>query len=279
MAAKQNSQAILSSFFSPSPTRSSKRRERPASPIDLTSDADDDTLPVHTSEPPIKKIKVVRSSQSQPGPSARTKTNKFGNAATTYTQSTLFSQPSSPHTRLSPCIEPTGMVDQWAFTPHPSSAPDIASPDRNKLTEAEKAKRHEAFKKKLLTDDSHFKPRPSEAENSTAPLADEEPESTRMHVEDEGNLVNEDSRIDPDSAFEELMSAFSHPASAAGKGKGKQKASVGSKSKPEGSRRTAAATSRQSKKLPPKIGPSGEAYTPLELQVRVVGLVDLLLCN
>jgi DNA mismatch repair protein MSH3 len=280
MAPKQNSQAVLSSFFSPSPTKSSKRRERPASPIDLTSDADGDILQVHTGEPPIKKIKVVRPSQSQSGPSARTQTNKSGNA-TTYTQSTLFSQATSSHTRLSPFMESTGMADQWAFTPHSSSAPDIASLDRNKMTEADKAKRHEAFKKKLLADDSRFKPRPSEPDKSLTPLADEETQSMRIHIEDEGASVNEDSRTDPDNTFEELMSVFSHSDSAAGKGKGRQKGSAGSKSKTEGSKRTitATATSGRSKKLPPKIGPSGEAYTPLELQVRVVDSVVFLLCN
>ncbi|EKM83024.1 hypothetical protein AGABI1DRAFT_34226 [Agaricus bisporus var. burnettii JB137-S8] len=215
MAPKQNSQTILSSFFSPSPTKSSKKRERPASPIDLTSDADDNDLQVlATEEPPIKKIKVVRSSQSQPGPSTRQKTKKSGNA-TPYTQSTLVSQPASSHTQ-----------------------------------EAEKAKRHEAFKKKLLADDSLFKPpRPSESDTSHTQLAEEETESIRMRIEDKGKSIDEDSRTDPDSAFEELMSAFSHSGSAVGKRRAKQKGSAG-------------------KKLPPKIGPSGEAYTPLELQVR-----------
>lgn len=270
MAPKQNSQTILSSFFSPSPTKSSKKRERPASPIDLTSDADDNDLPVSaTEEPPIKKIKVVRSSQSQPGPSTRQKTKKSGNA-TPYTQSTLVSQPASSPTRLSPLATSTGMADKWAFTPHSSSAPEVSSLDRDNPTEeAEKAKRHEAFKKKLLADDSLFKPpRPSESDASHTQLAEEETESIRMRIEDKGKSLDEDSRTDPDSAFEELMSAFSHSGSAVGKRRAKQKGSAGSKSKAEGSKRTITATNRQSKKLPPKIGPSGEAYTPLELQVR-----------
>lgn len=270
MAPKQNSQTILSSFFSPSPTKSSKKRERPASPIDLTSDADDNDLPVSaTEEPPIKKIKVVRSSQSQPGPSTRQKTKKSGNA-TPYTQSTLVSQPASSPTRLSPLATSTGMADQWAFTPHSSSAPEVSSLDRDNPTEeAEKAKRHEAFKKKLLADDSLFKPpRPSESDASHTQLAEEETESIRMRIEDKGKSLDEDLRTDPDSTFEELMSAFSHSGSAVGKRRAKQKGSARSKSKAEGSKRTITATNRQSKKLPPKIGPSGEAYTPLELQVR-----------
>lgn len=279
MALKKDSQTILSSYFSSSPTKSRKRRELPTSPIDLTSDVEDNVSEAHVDEPPIKKIKVVRPSQSQSGSSASTsmKSRKPDGAAT-YTQSTLFSQTTSAHLRSISSTEtrPTGMAEQWAFVPHSPSDPEITPMEvtcrrSDAVEEAEKAKRHEAFKKKLLADSTHFRPRLGVLGTPDTSRAEEDTQSTGTPVLEDVDIVgdsgDESSKTDSDIAFQEVMSMFSHSSSTTAKGKGKRKVSARTKSSGQRSKQASTTTGRRSKKPPPVKGPSGEAYTPLELQV------------
>lgn len=124
----------------------------------------------------------------------------------------------------------TSASEQWRFT---SSSPDKAEARNVKateLTEAESAAkraRHEAFKKKLLLDNNPFLRKKFDV--SVTPLEDG---------------PSETSGEESDQAFKELNVMFSN------KGKGKAKAPP----------------PRTSKK-PAVLGPSGQSYTPLELQV------------
>ncbi|KAF9452264.1 DNA mismatch repair protein MSH3 [Macrolepiota fuliginosa MF-IS2] len=242
MPAPTGSQTRLSSYFSPSPTKSTKRRERSASLIDLTSDVEENEPGVYTDEPPIKKIKVVRQSQSQSqsqASSSFTTKSKKPSGAATYTQSILFSQTSTPpRPNLSTQGQSTGIAERWAFVPQGS--PSRGSP-------SDPAIGAKVFKKTLSTNDSRFRLRPG-ALGPPGTLT-EGAQGRGTPIPEDGNVA-EDSGDDSDAAFREVMDMFSHPSSATVTGKGKQRAST-----------------ETSKKPPLKIGPSGEAYTPLELQV------------
>lgn len=290
MAPSNSSQAILSSYFSPSPHKSTKRRERPESPIDLTSDADDAMPSSHVEEPPIKKIKVVRSSQSQPRPSAVTTKSKKSGGIANYTQSTLFSQTLSQatprHSTPATSSKTLGTAEKWAFIPQPSpsqclspgsgtrSGPDT-SYKSDFVKENEKAKLHEAFKRKLLSHDSQFRLRHGVLAAPASDTGESVREGRTSPLDDQVDVTagrDDNSGEDSDPGFREVMRIFSHTDSGSAtvtrKGKGKQKASAEIKSTEQGgSKQSSAAASRRSKKPPPKIGPSGEPYTPLELQV------------
>lgn len=280
MPPPKSSQATISSYFLPSPTKPAKRRERPtspASPIDLTSDAENG-IDDYADEPPIKKIKVARPSQSQPRSSFSTKSKK-PSGTVTCTQSTLFPEVSAPPRSNFPTqTRSTGMAGRWAFMPQGSlpegSGPEIGptqdtSSGSDASREAEKAKRHEAFKKKLLTDDTRFRLRPGILGAPGTPHVEEGAQSS-MPASEEGDAV-EESGDDSDNTFREVMNMFSHPGSETAKGKGKQKASAKTTPTVRGSKQDSAAVTRRSKKPPPNVGPSGETYTPLELQVLTPG--------
>jgi DNA mismatch repair protein MSH3 len=162
-------------------------------------------------------------------------------------------------------------MEQWTLTPSQAS-PEAKSgqgtscrPDHE--NEVEKAKRHEAFKKKLLTHDGRFSPRP---EALGAPTLDDEDED----MADDFVEGDASSGAESDPGFKKVMSMFSHSgtssATAQSKGKSKQKASIKTKPTAQDSNKqpASATTGRKSMKPPPTIGPSGAAYTPLEMQVR-----------
>jgi DNA mismatch repair protein MSH3 len=129
---------------------------------------------------------------------------------------------------------PSGAAEQWRFTP---TSPDKAESHTTKVkepTEAEaaaKKARREAFKKKLLLENNRFIRK--ESDTTMAPI-EEAP------IEISGG--------ESDSAFKELNLMFSN------KGKGKARAPM---------------TAKQPKKAL-VLGPSGQSYTPLELQVNDV---------
>lgn len=268
MPSNKKSQPTLSSYFSPSPTKSTKRRERPASPIDLTSDNEENDF---GDEPPIKKVKVARPSQSRASSTSQVK--KRGHAPV-YVQSTLFSQTLStpPRSNARGQTHSRGVAEQWAFVPQPSflqSTPSVPEDGIGESTsrfdpqkEAEKAKRHEAFKKKLLTNDNRFKLRPGVLGTADTINPEELAQSSRTPVS-EGEDAAEDSGDDSDPAFREVMNMFS--SSVTTNRKGKKRATTESS---QTNQRASTSGGRRSNKPPPKIGPSGQAYTPLELQVR-----------
>ncbi|KXN82576.1 DNA mismatch repair protein MSH3 [Leucoagaricus sp. SymC.cos] len=275
MVSEKNSQAILSSYFSPRSTKSNKQHKRPDSPIDLTSDAEDDTLYGHLDEPPIKKIKVARPSHSQPRASSTARSKK-SNRTTNFTQSTLFSQALTSPRRLSTPARPNStanMAEQWAFIPqtswqtsHPAPEAGSGQGGLDPKSEAKKAKLHEAFEKKFLTHNFELRPGALGAPDSLhAEENDQFPVPMDIDmIEDENSRVEDE---DSDPGFTELMEKFSNPSSGTAKGKGKIKVSIKTKSAAQANKQSATKTGRRSKKPPPKIGPCGEPYTPLELQV------------
>ncbi|GLB35404.1 putative DNA-binding domain of DNA mismatch repair MUTS family protein [Lyophyllum shimeji] len=129
---------------------------------------------------------------------------------------------------------PVGGMAEWRFTPVSPDKPETSAAPKQR-TEAEIAaakQRREAFKKKLLLENNPF------LRNRPVP----EPEPMPIEVVDVDSAGEES-----DQAFKELSEMFSNKA----KGKGK----------------AVSAPPRKAKK-PPELGPSGEAYTPLENQIR-----------
>lgn len=193
--AQKSQQPTISSFFS-SPA---KQRKRPASPIDLTLDSDSDT-------PPKKKSKVNNGvSESQVDADDR---------------GTLSGK---KHVSA-------GHAKQWRFEP---SSPDKPVPEKRIRTAAEEAtrkKNHEAFKKRLLGENSTFV-RPQETSQSAVDAETDQPESAG-------------SGEDSDAAFTLFKKVLLKS-----KGKGK-------------------AASAAVKKKVEDLGPSGQTWTPLEKQVR-----------
>jgi DNA mismatch repair protein MSH3 len=149
----------------------------------------------------------------------------------------------TPHT--SPVAGPSsGAAERWRFT--------ATYPDKQDLhpikqrTEAEllsQKERQEAFKKKLLLENNRFL---SKKTDTVAHIDSDESESEES-----------------DHAFKELNEMFSSKA----KGKGKSKVSI--QAKPS--------------KKPMVVGPSGEAYTPLENQVvvasRIISNQSYIICS
>ncbi|KAF8652763.1 hypothetical protein AX16_004259 [Volvariella volvacea WC 439] len=120
-------------------------------------------------------------------------------------------------------------IEQWRFAPH---SPEKRSPKTQKQLDVEKSRREE-FRKRLLMDSEKFARKPPD---ETAPDTEEE--------------KSESSGDDSDQAWKELSALFSN--------KGKGKATKG---------RTQPPAKRGSAKKAEVIGPSGQPYTPLELQV------------
>ena len=281
------SQTVLSSYFSPSPTKPGKRRARPDSPIDLTSDAEDEISSSYIDEPPIKKIKVVRPSQSQSRPSSSLTSSKKPSATPNYTQSLLFSQTLSQRSnaRYETPAAPrssAGAAAKWAFVPQTSSPQSHLSPgldsrsghDANSkagsVKETEKVKRREPFKKKLLSHDTQFYLRHGPRGDTTLDAHSEPPDPDDLM--DEPAEEDSGAEVDSDPEYTKLMRIFSHKdvSSTKGKGRDKQNTSASSKGAGRGSNQPqSTGKGQKGKKAPQKIGPSGKTYTPLELQVRL----------
>lgn len=122
----------------------------------------------------------------------------------------------------------SSLVDSWRFSPERANQTKPSTT----ITSAAEYKRHEAFKRKLLQDNSIFLSRMSE-DAEEGPV--DEPNAA-------GDLADED------EPFEQLYEAFAH------------KSSVQEK-------RRVTKDSLKRKKVV-EVGPSGEPYTPLEKQVR-----------
>ncbi|GJE98116.1 MutS family DNA mismatch repair protein [Phanerochaete sordida] len=242
-------QAVLSSYFSSSPTKSSplrqgQRRQRGSTPeaqdavgsdaIDLTlSDDDSDAALWRAVEgrPPAKKRKVGSPSRPSGSPKPR--------AAVQSARPVVHSQPqdisSSP-------------MRQFCFDPSSSSASNIPT-SRPSVSEVEsRARARERAKHILLADNNVFSRRlevstSAEASGSRegAPSSDEGEDD-----EPEADEPSQGKSID----FEGFMAYI-------GKGKGKGKAKT----------KGTAAARRPATKKKAELGPSGKSYTPLELQV------------
>jgi DNA mismatch repair protein MSH3 len=117
------------------------------------------------------------------------------------------------------------LADSWRFSPEKAKQTTSSTPS------ASEKQRHEAFKRKLLQDNSLFLRNKSEDT--------EEGQADEPHASD--GLPEADER------FEKLHEMFAHKSSVQAKGKAKQES--------------------LKKKKPVDIGPSGEPYTPLEKQV------------
>jgi DNA mismatch repair protein MSH3 len=278
------SQPTISAFFASSPSKTSsvsaKGTKRAASPIDLTLEEEENALPV----PVTKKPK----------------------ASTTTTTSHFFARGSSSTqplpTRPSPFAPPhsspstTNTAQQWRFVPSPLPAtpqgPHNSQPSGP--SDLEKSARHEAFKKTLLGPKDPFARRkaladaqsveeltqleaeigvgvPSDAEDGDEGAGDEEnggkdTEKTKgKAAKGKGKATTKSTSkakatpaqdeadhheaTDSDPGFAILLAGFA----AAGSAKS-------SKSK--------SGTARKKKeKAPVELGPSGEPWTPLELQI------------
>ncbi|KIM49419.1 hypothetical protein M413DRAFT_6469 [Hebeloma cylindrosporum] len=163
--------------------------------IDLTV-GDEDT------EPPLKRLRRTSGSSSLPSPIRG---------------------------ELSPAKTAPSVADSWRFSPEKSQA----GPSRARTSD-EKA-RHEAFKRKLLSDNSRFLKKPE-----ITRLDQHEPMDEGGNGEDSG---------DESDHFQKLSEMFSHEGKAKAKAKGK----------------STGATKNGQKTV--EVGPSGQSYTPLEKQV------------
>lgn len=169
---------LISSYFSPPAKKSNPRN---GSPIDLTGASDEE------GDDTARRIKRVKLDHQGP----------FSVAATSDTR------PSQSHT-VSP-------VEQWRFDPsQPAIQPVLSAAET-----AKRRKNHEAFKRKLLSDNSIFVRR------------SDEPEAESGGSSKSNSDVSDDETVAPSTSK---------------KGKGK---------------------------LASDIGPSGETWTPMELQVRL----------
>lgn len=198
----QTQQPTISNFFihkpSTTPKRYLKQPNRSSSPIDLTlDDSDDDEAPPRKKQRAIGTAPKIAGDSSPAGPSGR--------------------QQAAEH------------AERWRF--------DSISPVKPKLrTPAEEAARkniHEAFKKRLLGENSTFiVKKPWEASKSATDVEAESYHRASNETDDSGE--------DSDPAFTSFKEMLS-------KGKGKAPAA---------------------KKTAQEVGPSGQTWTPLEKQVR-----------
>ncbi|KII88995.1 hypothetical protein PLICRDRAFT_160002 [Plicaturopsis crispa FD-325 SS-3] len=154
-------------------------------------------------------------------------------------------------------------AEQWRFVPSepgPSNAGDgdgtRTKDDGTHVEDAEptkddkaKAKRHEAFKKKLLGDNNPFLRRTA-SEDARAKEAD-------AHAKESDENVGDSDASD--DGFKDIMQSFSL------KGKGTRKAGTSTQGKTSTS-----AKGKGKARADDEVGPSGQTYTPLEQQVRAL---------
>lgn len=210
--ARENAgQALLSSFFSQSPTKSPARPLRRArSPVDLTVDSDSDT--VREVEPPLKRRKVAVSSTSK--------------------------------NTVPPPLDVADehdIIQQYRFDPHAST-----STSSNPAKDAERTSKREQAKRILLTSGNIIE---QQLQAEAPELFGSDAEDDASEEEEEEEVVELKSTGTPE-AFNELLSM------------------VDAKSVKTKKRKLPPKTTlRQQAKKVQEIGPSGKAYTPLELQV------------
>ena len=167
------------------------------------------------------------------------------------TTSTFFtprkSVPSSPQSSTQP-PRTGGHAEQWRFDPvSPSKAAPHADDEGQRRV-------HERAKKILLGSGDVFAHRSSSGAATPAPDGDGPAENDAERSADEGD--------EAEKKFGELMEMFSSstPKAAAKKGKGAAKKAAAP---------PVAGPSRSRTQRVEEIGPSGQPYTPFELQVRI----------
>jgi DNA mismatch repair protein MSH3 len=259
---KATQQPTISAFFgsqTPAPTQGTslaRTRKRGASHIDLTSDGDDVAFLASTPAPKKAKVDDGATSSiffSRAGPSASKQTR-------------LKEEPPPPT-----CIPTSsGPASQWCFTPSADSHPSHPSSERH---DPAKARRHEAFRTALLGPRDPFKRRTAvadaksveelrqleasvEAAAEDGPQGEDEnaepepekaqPKKGRARAKAKTTPVPDEDGDGSDPGFKSLIAGF-----AAGNSKPKGRAKVAAKAK----------------KVEAPLGPSGQPYTPLELQV------------
>lgn len=126
----------------------------------------------------------------------------------------------------------TNVADDWIFSPEKSKQTNV-----QQIRTASKKERHEAFKRKLLQDNNRFL----------------RTESSTVRMNQDSMEADESVASYEEESFNKLNEMFSHK-DHKGKGKAWNKAAV------------------KSPKKYVEVGPSGQSYTPLELQVNVVEL-------
>lgn len=192
-----HAQPTISSYFQSTP----QKRSNPY--IDLTHERDDND--VSTPGPPSKRVRLTSDSPTRkPAPSSPLKTTTPTTASAT--------------------------AEDWRFSPEKAKARQSLGGSHKHLSAAE-TERHEAFKRKLLLDNSRFLMRK---------------EVDEVILEKGGDEVCEDQ----DGRFEKLSEMFAHKSREVNDKKGK-------------------GSTRLKKKKGVELGSSGEPYTPLEKQVCV----------
>jgi DNA mismatch repair protein MSH3 len=205
MTSSPSKQATISTYFSQRSPHGGKKRA--SSPIDLTVD--------EPASPPVKRTRP-----SLTGPEIPESCGARAGSSRTASYS-------------------TSVAEQWRYTP---SSPERIQEPRTAASDVERRKRHEAFKAKLLENNSIFVRKNSAKQN----------EADALEMEEGENIADKDLDSDSDGGFRSLTALFEN------KSKGKGKAVV----RGHGN----AAPSRGKKSA--EVGPSGQPYTPLELQVR-----------
>ena len=189
----RSQQPTISAFFSPKPSA------KGSSPIDLTLEDSDSDVP----------------------PKKRQKTN--ANAS-------FWNLLESPARVTEAGLEHAGHAEQWRFEPASPDQPRLEKKLRTTAEEAARKMNHEAFKKRLLGENSTFirKESSMDVDSEDHPAGDE----------------TDSSRHDVDAAFTSFQELLSKKRS-----KGK-------------------APATHNKRVD-EVGPSGETWTPLEKQVHM----------
>lgn len=248
-AASSHSQRTISAYFASSPSPQKKVEKRPAAAVvDLTVDDDDnDAAP----RPPVaKKSKKA----SEPCPKSQAAAFFTPDPLSPLSRQLPQAGPSRPKTPPPPSA--THSVDAYRFVPQ-TSPHFKTSDDASLTTDQSKAKkaRREAFKRKLLEDNTIFKPR-----SRTTPPDDD----AAMDIDDLKNIKaredDEESMLEQSDnesvSFPEFITSKSYTSTA-------------SKTKSKASKSSANGKGKGKQKEDDEVGPSGQTYTPLEKQVRV----------
>ncbi len=209
-----HSQPTISSYFQSTPHRSQKRSN---SYIDLTLEGDDSNYgsDVSTKSPPSKRFRLTRTTNDSP------------------------TRKPSPPLKITTTTT-TATAEDWRFSPEKAKARQGAGGHHRQLSAAEK-ERQEAFKRKLLLDNSRFLRKEAEVVDEV--------------IVDPGDGENgaDEFREDHDGRFEKLSEMFAHKSQAKANDKKGKSSTV---------------FHVRSKKVV-ELGSSGEPYTPLEKQVCV----------
>jgi DNA mismatch repair protein MSH3 len=259
---KSTQQATISAFFSASPVKapsqlraasSTRSGKRSASPIVLDSDGDGDAP--GPSAPAAKKAKIGGGTTSK----------FFASKPPATVHTSLKQEPGSP-TLPTPS---SSTAQQWRFVP--SSEQDPAS-THTEHEDAEKVRRHEAFRKALLSPRDPFAHRASLADARSVE------ELRQLQADADASAIPDDELGEDEDDTEEIVEVIKPK-----KGKAKAKAALAPEEEDEsdpgfkslmagfasGTRKVKSKpkAAPKPKKAEAPLGPCGLPYTPLELQV------------